>query len=1000
MATRRERVILDLEDNFTAPMLRAAGAAQLLNQQLNALSGHAVTSTRSTQRMARDMDSVATSAKRADSSINQLTGRLRLFADLAAILGPSLVPIGAVAVPAVTGLAQQLGFAALGTASLVTAFQGVGDALTAVNDAALDPTAENLEKARVAMAGIGPEAQGFVTRFQELRPTLDGIRDAAAAGWFPGLTESLDSFQQIAPQVATMFERIGRTGGALVAEGAAAFAGPEWDDFRSFLTSEAAPRLDELGRTVGNLAAGMAELWMAFSPLNRDFSSWLLDASRGFREWSEGLSQTQGFAEFVDYIRTNGPRVADALSAVGDAVLQIIEAVAPLGGPSLQIIESFATAIAAIADSDLGTPIFAAVAAYSALNRVLQMTAALQARINGGAAAGGGIAGMLGIGASARTGIRGTLTDLRAMSREYGRLGRAQSTVLAGMSQTSGAAQRTADRLKGVGKAGAGVAALAVATTGLGDSMGVTNTATLSLMGTMAGPWGAAIGAGVGLAIDFANANKDIEAAITAANQAASSGDMDAMNQAFISLNDQLREQDDLVSRDGGFWDFIDDTTSMKGVRAQAELMAESLFGIESSGTKAEAAMRDLRRIQENYAANAGADLADQKIAAQLEAQASAARDAAAGFLEYGDAAAGAKFNLDNYLTGLEKQVTAQARFDANISNLRSRGLDETVIQELIRQGPKAAQAVDALANGTDAAIERMNRSFRRGQAGVRNFGEDTERELRGAKQSFDSLPKDVRTDIRANGIPQTEAEVDGLVKKYKLTEKQRQALVTLKDLASDHIQGVIRLLLDYDRQSPTANVNVNTGTASAQIASIRAQLASIERTIPVRVVVTRTNSGSRSTDGGIPINADGGFYSNGVRQFADGGYGENGRYYSRIPQIISGGANIMWGEKETGWEAYISGKPGQEARNRSVLIEAAKRLNMFADGGIPNHWRMPAAQVSSQPASKRAAGPLRIVGTLDTPFGPAQVAGVARAVARDEIEQHDVWTERRRRRA
>lgn len=1015
MATRNERVVLSLQDQgFSTGMARAAAQAALLDRALDGLDGSGVRVQRSMGGAAKSADTLGVSARRNESSINQLTGRLRVLADVAAIIGPSLVPIGAVGIPAVTGLAQQLGFAALGMGSLVAASQGVGDALEAVNKAALDPSIENLEKAVEAMAVLGPHAQEFVRHFQDLRPVLNDIRDASAAGWFPGLIDAMDELERIAPQVADLFQQIGDTGGSLLAEGAAAFAGPEWADFRSFLVTEGPPALEELGRTVGNVAAGMAQMWKAFSPLNRDFSSWLLDASRGFREWSEDLSRTEGFAEFVDYIRTNGPRVADAMKAIGTAVLEIVEAVAPLGGPSLAIIESFATAVAAIADSDLGTPIFAAVAAYAALNRVLQVTAALQARITGTATVGGGVAGMLGLGPSARAGIKGTVTDLRSMSREYDRLGRAQSTFISGMSQTSGAAQRTAQRLQGIGKAGAGVAALTVATTGLGDSMGITNTASLGMMGTIAGPWGAAIGSGIGFAMDFAAANNDIEAAVKAANLAMDSQDLGAMAQAYSILNDQLSQANDLRSRDG-FWDFVEDTTSMEGILAQAEMLGETFFGIDSSATVAEDALAKLARTQANVAAQGRADAAAALVRAndrlglttstsqlamseeelalaaaqaneRLMAQRQAVHEAAAQFLAYNDAVAGAKFNLGDYLGGLEKQVEAQARFDANISNLRSRGLDDSVIQELIRQGPEAAQAVDALANGSEAAINRMNRVFAQGARGVNTFGEDTRRELQAAKEGFDALPKSVRTEIRAEGIPQTKGEVDQLVDKYKLTEKQRQALVTLKDLASDRIQAVIRQLLDYDRRDATANVNVDAGGAISQIASIKAYLASIPRSITTRVAVSRyTVNGGRSTTGGVTPDADGGFHVNGVKRFATGGWGEDGRYYQRVPQMIRGGANILWGEQETGWEAYISGKPGMEDRNREILGLAAERLGMavvaYADGGGAGaDWKSEYAR----PPAPGASGSPRY-GRMDLPELRKALRGLNRELGKSE---------------
>src|SRR5690606_6729268 len=93
-------------------------------------------------------------------------------------------------------------------------------------------------------------------------------------------------------------------------------------------------------------------------------------------------------------------------------------------------------------------------------------------------------------------------------------------------------------------------------------------------------------------------------------------------------------------------------------------------------------------------------------------------------------------------------------------------------------------------------------------------------------------------------------------------------------------------------------------------------------------------------TGGGITMDADGGFHQYGAKMFADGGIDERGNRVARTPQMRSGSkGQVMWGEDETVWEAYVSGKPSQKPRNRAILSEAASRLGgnveWFADGGF-----------------------------------------------------------------
>lgn len=84
-------------------------------------------------------------------------------------------------------------------------------------------------------------------------------------------------------------------------------------------------------------------------------------------------------------------------------------------------------------------------------------------------------------------------------------------------------------------------------------------------------------------------------------------------------------------------------------------------------------------------------------------------------------------------------------------------------------------------------------------------------------------------------------------------------------------------------------------------------------------------------------------FATGGLVSYANGGIRSNVQ-----TGIYPGGANILkFAEPEVGWEAFISGKRGQEERNRKILADAAERLGMgvyrlakFADGGLVNHAR------------------------------------------------------------
>ena len=121
---------------------------------------------------------------------------------------------------------------------------------------------------------------------------------------------------------------------------------------------------------------------------------------------------------------------------------------------------------------------------------------------------------------------------------------------------------------------------------------------------------------------------------------------------------------------------------------------------------------------------------------------------------------------------------------------------------------------------------------------------------------------------------------------------------------------------------------------------------------------------------------ANGGMWERGVQAYA------KGQFVSGIYEGRPGGL-IKFAEPETRWEAYISGKPGMEARSRRILEMTAQRLGMsvvdermrhFADGALLANqpdWRFastPIANVAG-PTVQVAAPSLdgmHVVGELD----------------------------------
>lgn len=499
MNDRQVTVGLDLNNSaYIRGILAAAAATRAFSREAN-VAGRSISS-------GFDEDVI-------QRNFGNYTRRLELIIDTLGTFGTAVAPLGAVAVPVITGLANALGMAALSGGTAIIAFQGVGDALTKLHKAQIDPTTANIKNARIAMAQLSDEAKDMVRTLNGLRDEWRGLRDAAAEGLFPGVTEALDTILARAPEVELILKRIGDVTGEMAAAAADDLVSNRWDDFFTFIGNEGPKSIAGLAQATGNLAHAFAELWMAFQPLNNTFIDWLVEGSAAIDKWATGLSKTEGFKEFLAYIQANAPVVGEFLESVAMAIVHILEAAAPVGSVVLPVLTALFDVIGAIAESPLGTPLLGLLALTSAMK--LFDRAMLLGPIQSMKTFREGLLTM------ARTESSLALASQRVTRDINGRFHAESGKFMSGAQVTAWrearveaekygtALKQTQAQLKSFAKTAGVVGGLMLATSGVTEQLGITNTVLGATIGLMAGPWGAAVGGGIGLLMDFAAAGRD-----------------------------------------------------------------------------------------------------------------------------------------------------------------------------------------------------------------------------------------------------------------------------------------------------------------------------------------------------------------------------------------------------------------------------------------------------------------------------------------------------------
>jgi hypothetical protein len=492
----------------------------------------------STTRMNTRLGDSERSLKRTTGQLDTFTGRAGVLLKLAAGFGPALLPIGAIGIPALAGLAAQGGFAAGALGASVLALRGVGDGIKALEKARLDPTVENMNEAQQLLNRMGPDVASLVLHLDDLTEVRDKLQNSAAAGFIPGLNEALDELEAGVPLARRLLREFGDISGDILAEGAGSLTSSRWTRFFNYLRTDARPILDATADGVGNVAHGLAMMFVGTSSDQIDFSNWLRETTESFDDWATRLDSNTDFQDFLAYARENGPQVADTLGSIAAAFAAVIEAAAPLGGPTLQILETLADVIDAIASSPLGTPIFTAIQGYSLLSTVLP---GVKKGYEGISVAQTKVEGRMAAGRSTLTTFAG---DLRNVAR-YGSLATESS-------------KRLRTQLGPLIKGGAGLAGLAVATSGVADGIGLSHTASMALIGTLAGPWGAAVGGAAGFALDLKDANSKATDSIRELRDAAhdSPTDFRALEDGIDRLRQKASEYRDDIDSDN-FGEFL-----------------------------------------------------------------------------------------------------------------------------------------------------------------------------------------------------------------------------------------------------------------------------------------------------------------------------------------------------------------------------------------------------------------------------------------------------------
>jgi hypothetical protein len=316
-----------------------------------------------------------------------IAGILLLAPLIPAVIAPAAAAVGGLAA-GLTAAAGGVGVLTLGVAPAAIEFGKMQKAITDAEDAlaAAKPGTKEYREAAENLAAAQGELNdkfgGAVPAFEGMAAAWGEFQDATRPAAVGLMTQFFGIVEDILPRLTPIFNAFGVVAAGALQSIGEFINGPEGERMFTFFEEIGAQSFDEILQSLGNLTLFFGRLFEAFGPFAVDMLDGLSEITAGWAEWADGLGESNGFQEFIDYAREVGPQVLDMLGSLFDAFIAIGEALAPLAGPALTAFTALFDAIAGAPTELLTTLIvlfgglFLAVQGFTAIGQAYRATVA------------------------------------------------------------------------------------------------------------------------------------------------------------------------------------------------------------------------------------------------------------------------------------------------------------------------------------------------------------------------------------------------------------------------------------------------------------------------------------------------------------------------------------------------------------------------------------------------------------------------------------------------
>ena len=244
---------------------------------------------------------------------------------------PALIPIIASLVGLIGTLGPVLAVSGAGLVALGAAFGIAGGAALAFGAAAF-PTIRGIVD---GTAEATAENKKAMKQLEGLKKAWKGVQKAIEPHVAIAFGNTMEGIRKSVEKLNPMFINMSKVVSELSASFNSFMDSSTAKNFFGYLNNNAAPISMKLAEGMAGFIKGMMNLTVAFGPLTDFMAQGFSNMGQSFERFTQRVAKSEGLQSFMNYVKTNGPKIMDILGNIGSGLVGIFTAFGPLASDML-----------------------------------------------------------------------------------------------------------------------------------------------------------------------------------------------------------------------------------------------------------------------------------------------------------------------------------------------------------------------------------------------------------------------------------------------------------------------------------------------------------------------------------------------------------------------------------------------------------------------------------------------------------------------------------------